>query len=267
MGVGSKFLDYPNGNIRNSLLMFFNHAGDELRYKRIWGDSIVPNTLDNVMGIVKKICDSIYIASGTFGPLSGDNPMGEIVFDTSGHVYNSHSRPGTVGFPNMIKTTDGKFVIASTIWENDMNHTDIYLYKINANLEQDTLYTQNFVYDSLCPDSIVSGDIDMTDCELQVGFEETPTPEEYYAGLDAIPIKAYPNPASEVIRFDYQHTERFKNISLQVYNALGNKVLEESILTGQQGSKVNVSNWSSGIYIAVVSSGGKVLGKVKFVVK
>ncbi|PIQ32604.1 MAG: hypothetical protein COW63_06805, partial [Bacteroidetes bacterium CG18_big_fil_WC_8_21_14_2_50_41_14] len=198
MGVGSKFRDYPNASIRNSLMMFINHEGQELGYKRIWGDSIIPGTMDNLMVEIESVDDSIFLATAVIGPLTTGNPFGEIVFDTSGHVYRAQSRPNTRGMSNMIKTFDGKYVIACTVNENDMNHTDIYMYKINANLEQDTLYTQNFVYDSLCPGPIVSGDIDMTNCTVvQVSIDEAPTPEEYYKSLGAIPVKAYPNPADE----------------------------------------------------------------------
>ena len=140
MGVGSKSLDYPNGYVRNSLLMFFNHEGEELGYTRIWGDSIIPGTMDNTIVEIKAINDSLFLASIVVGPLDYGNPFGEVVFDTSGHVYQAQSRPNTRGMSNMIKTYDGKYVIACAVNEADMDHTNIYLYKINANLEQDTLY-------------------------------------------------------------------------------------------------------------------------------
>jgi hypothetical protein len=141
------------------------------------------------------------------------------------------------------------------------------MYKINANLEQDTLYTQPFVYDSLCPNPIVSGDIDMTNCLLQVGTQEIPSPEDYFASLETIPITAYPNPAGRTLMLEYKNTERYKDLHLICYSSLGRKVIEETLLTGQQGSKIDVSNWNGGVYFAVVTNEGKIVGKVKFVVK
>jgi hypothetical protein len=268
MGVGSKFRDYSNGNIRNSLLMFFNHEGEKLGYTRIWGDSIISGTVDNTMVEIESINDSLFLATVVIGPLETGNPFGEVVFDTSGHVYCAQSRPNTRGMSDMIKTFDGKYVIACAVNENDMDHTDIFLYKINANLEQDTLYTQNFVYDSLCPNPIESGDIDMTNCTLvQVSIDEAPTPEEYYKSLDAIPVKAYPNPADEFIKLDYKHTEHHQNIKLICYDITGQTLHTEDIVTGQHGSKINVSGWGSGLYMAVVTSGGRIVGKTKFIVK
>ena len=269
MGVGNKFLDYPNGNIRNSLLMFFNHEGEELGYTRIWGDSIAPGTQDNALAEIETINDSLFIATAVFGPLTTANPYGQMVIDTSGKVYNTLSQPNTTGvLPLLRKTFDNKYVIAQGVYESDQMHTNIQLLKINANLEQDTLYTQNFMYDSLCPDPIVSGDIDMTNCSVvQVSIDEAPTPEEYYKSLDAIPVKAYPNPADEFIKLEYKHTDRHQNIRLQCYDITGQTVHTEYIATGQQGSKIDISGWSSGLYMAIISSEGRIVGKAKFVVK
>jgi hypothetical protein len=267
LGVGAKFLDYPDGYIRNSLLMFVNFEGEELGFNRIWGDSILPEVLDNAMIEIESINDSLLLATAVLGPLNTGNPFGEVVFDTSGHVHDAQIRPNTTGISHMIKTFDNKFVITCTVNESDMNHTDIYMYKINTNLEQDTLYTQPFVYDSLCPDSIISGDIDMTNCLLQVGTQEIPTPEDYIASLETIPITAYPNPARETLMLEYKNTELHQDLHLVCYSSLGRKVIEEALLTGQQASKINVSNWNSGVYFAVVISEGKIVGKVKFVVK
>ena len=267
MGVGNFHLEQSGYYGRSSSMMFFNHAGDEMGFTVIERDSIIPGTLGNTLYQMETINDSLFFATAVIGPNEIFNPWGEMVIDTSGKVYNVQPRPNTRGFSSLVKTFDNKYVIACGINEPDMNHTDIILYKLNANLEHDTIYTQNFVYDSLCPYPIVSGDIDMTDCVLQVGLEEIPTPEQYYARLDAIPITAYPNPANSIINFDYKNTERHQNMLLQCYNAIGKEVYSEEISTAQQGSRLDVSHWYSGIYIAVVTSQGKVAGKVKFVVR
>ncbi len=269
MGIGSKFRDYPNGNIRNSLLMFFNHEGEELGYTRIWGDSIAPGTQDNALAEIETINDSLFLATAVFGPLTTANPYGQVVIDANGKVYNTLSQPNTTGvLPLLRKTFDNKYVIAQGVYESDQMHTNIQLLKINANLEQDTLYTQNFVYDSLCPDPIVSGDIDMTNCSVvQVSIGEAPTPEEYYKDLNTIPVKVYPNPSEDCISFDYKNTDRHQNIHLNCYDINGQKIYSENISRGQQGSKINVSSWGSGVYMAIISSEGVIVGKAKLMVK
>jgi hypothetical protein len=106
----------------------------------------------------------------------------------------------------------------------------------------------------------------MTNCLLQVRIQEIPTPEDYFATLGTIPINAYPNPAGKTLMLEYKNTELHQDLHLVCYSALGKKVMEEIILFGQQGSKIDVSRWNSGVYFAVVTSGGKIVGKEKFIV-
>jgi hypothetical protein len=268
MGVGYNVVDQSGFFGRASALMFINHDGQEYGYTVIPRDSIALGTHDNSIIEIESINDTLFMTSAFFGPLSLGNPYGVMVIDTSGRVFNTLSHPNSTGeLPSLIKTFDGKFLMACTSYESDMIHTDICLYKINANLEQDTLYTQPFVYDSLCPDTIISGDINMTNCMLQVGTQAIPTPEDYFASLETIPITAYPNPAGRTLMLEYKNTERYQDLHLICYSALGQKVMEETLLTGQQGSKIDVTNWNDGVYFAVVTSEGKIVGKVKFVVR
>ncbi len=266
MGVGFTFTQ-TTSNARTSSLMFINNNGEELGCTIIPGDSIAPNIFDHTLVEIESINDSLFMATAVFGPSDVFNPYGDMIIDTSGKVYNAISRPNTRGFSNLIKTYDNKFVIACSIEEDDPNYYDILLYKINENLEDDTLYTQNFVYDSLCPDTIVSGNIDMSDCMLQVGFDNTPTPETYHAKLDVIHVEAFPNPAQDEIMFTYTNTELHNGIMLQCYTAMGQKVYSEKILQSQQGSKINLLNWNSGLYIATITINGRLSGNVKFVVR
>lgn len=270
MGVGYSIMEQSGYYGRASTMMFFNHDGEELGFKVIQRDSIVPGTLGNTFMEIESINDSMFIATAVFGPSNTFNYFGEMIIDTSGKVYKAVSRPNTVGVLSLLrKTFDNKYIVACGVFEDEeeMDKTDITLYKLNSNLEQDTIYSQNFVYDSLCPYPIVSGDIDMTNCTLQVGIDETHSPEQYYENMDAVPIKAYPSPAESIINFDYKNTELYENISLSYYNTLGQTMYSEKIIRAQRSNILNVSSWNSGIYIAIVTSKGKVVGKVKFVVR
>ncbi len=263
MGVGGKFLDYPIGNIRNSLMMFINHEGEELGYKRIWGDSIIPGTQDNLFIEVEPLNDSMFISSAVIGPEAAHNPFGEVVFDTSGHVYYAQIRPNTTGISSMVKTFDEKYVISCSIFENDMNHTDIYMYKINSSLEQDTLYTNSFVYDSLCPDSIVSGNIDMTDCFLQVEVEETQNPEENQVSLDAIPINVYPNPANSVLNIDIPLDFKTQSLIIELFDIKGSPVLKSEPISNS--IRLNIKHLSKGLYLLKIQDEGSFSTKRIFI--
>ena len=77
------------------------------------------------------------------------------------------------------------------------NNIQSCAYKLNSNLEFDSVYTTPFTYDSLCPHQIVSDTIPLNDCQVVVvGLDEAQkNPEK-------IRLHIYPNPAGEQITVD-----------------------------------------------------------------
>ena len=75
-------------------------------------------------------------------------------------------------------TFDNKIVFVVTSPYTNAATWDILMYKLNSDLEWDSVYTQPFVYDYLCPDPIVSDTIPM-DCDIITDVEKQlskPTP-------------------------------------------------------------------------------------------
>ncbi len=262
MGVGKR--RYYN-NTTNSLLMFFNNDGEEYGFNQISNEQIGSEIKANFIYDIERINDTLFLTTSFFGTEFNGNPIGEFVIDTAGTLFNFQSRPNTVTSPNLIKTFDNKYVIATSIKEGKSDW-DIYLYKINENLESVPFDTNQFTYDSLCPHQIQSGTIDLSDCLIVSDVGEIPTPEEYYAKLKTIPIKAFPNPAEDNITFGFENTKYHQNIQLQCFDVYGRIIFKEKIYIAQLETEINVSYWNEGLYVAVVRSNGKVLGKVKFIV-
>ena len=262
MGVGACRV---GGGVQNSLLMFFNKNGEELGHNQIPNEAIGQDILDNFIYKIERINDSLFIASSNFGPEDMGNPYGEFVLDTAGNLYNFQSRPNTGGTSKLFKTQYNKYVIGVGYRESPTKW-DILIYKINENLESVPFDTNQYTYDSLCPHQITSGTIDLSDCLIVTDVGEIPSPEEYYAKLKTIPIKAFPNPAKENITFGFENTKYHQNMQLQCFDVFGRIIFKEKIYTGQLETEINISQWNEGLYVAVVISEGKVLGKVKFVV-
>ncbi|MEZ5196322.1 MAG: hypothetical protein R2764_07980 [Bacteroidales bacterium] len=282
MGVGMLRLE---GTTEHSLIMYFNEDGQELGYKEIPNDSIGLNISQNYMNDIERINDSLFITSTTFALNNEIAFWGELIIDTGAIIYKQEFRPiQTHGWTSMVKTFDNKYIIGCN-WDEGNGNDDIYLYKINENLEQDTIYPGTYTYDSLCPYQIQSGEIDISDCLIVTDVGEIPTPKEYYASIQTIPIKAYPNPVDgNKVTFEFENTEylspplipsRWSGTSsvggtqphLCIYNVYGKLVHEEMIYPYQGESVVDVGLWKKGMYFGVVYSGGKVAGRCKFVVQ
>jgi hypothetical protein len=263
MGAGIRRV--RNSDDANSLLMFFTPEGVELGYNQIRNSQISHDVIVNYIHDIERINDTLFLAASPFGPHPGTNPVGELVFDTAANLYSFHSRPNTQNKPSMVKTYDGNYVIATSIQQG--NFWDIYLYKIDENLEMVPFDTTQHVYDSLCPHPIQSGTMDLTDCLIVTDIGELPTPDVYYESLRWIPIKAFPNPVKDdKVTLEFENTDYHSNMELRVYNNTGHSIHSQKIYKGQQDTDVNVSAWPKGVYIAVIYSNGGAVGKVKFVV-
>jgi hypothetical protein len=263
MGVGIRRL--PN-SLDFGLLMFYNKDGEELGYNEVTNEQIGPDVNSNHFRDVARINDSLFITASLFGPGISLNPGGVLVVDTAGNLYNILPKPNTTS-ADLIKTYDNNYVFAASI-EETKGDKDIYVYKIDENLNDVPFDPTPHTYDSLCPGGMQSGTIDLSDCFVWTNIGDSPLPGEYYSFINTIPIKAYPNPATQgTITFEYENTEHHKNMELRCFNIYGQEVYKEKVYRYQGKSVVDVSSWQKGMYFGVLYSKGKPAGKVKFVVQ
>lgn len=278
----------PSENCYYSCISHYYHS-DTLYAKR---PAIVKMGLEgNVLGVydlVHKdydfgtlfsaafINDSL-LAGGASWFYSEDEPRSKaVVFDTLGTIIDSLTLLNTGWLAQTAVTHDGKLLFYNTIEEN--GDFDTYLFKLTQDLEQDTFYTRPFVYDSLCPNQIVSDTIVPDDCGVIVGIEEddrTVGREDYKK--EGGELVLWPNPASGVLSAKCLVISSGNSCSLSVYDILGHKVLSSPVLTtlpaspleggGEQiGWTIDVSSLPPGIYFISVLDDGKRVAGGKFVV-
>ncbi|MBW6459420.1 MAG: T9SS type A sorting domain-containing protein [Bacteroidales bacterium] len=182
-----------------------------------------------------------------------------ILTDTLGSIINRRVLLNSAKAPNsIIKTSDNKILVTGSYVID--NNWDIYLWKMNADLEDDTLYTQPMVYDSLCPYQILSDTIDL-DCDIFVNIEDIPTKEVYEST-----IKISPNPARDWALLTFP--ENFKNdqIYLTVYNTFGQAVIQKEVTITNNMYTLETSGLPSGLYITICRDKKKNAARGKFVV-
>jgi hypothetical protein len=171
---------------------------------------------------------------------------------------------------------DNKLVDMYNTYQNDQ--FDVYLRKLNYSLEDDTLYTRPFVYDSLCPYQIVSDTIVPDDCGLIVGIEEHDRTVGREDGKkEEGGLEVWPNPSSGMLNVECLMLNEGSDYELIVYDIFGRISSLPRLGEGQGGGheggdrgwkgwKVDVSSLPSGIYfISIMESGNRVAGG-KFVV-
>jgi hypothetical protein len=243
---------------QSPVLLKFDRLGNPIDMYFLMGDTIVGGSSSPI----NFLNDTNLIIGFSWRNVSFpvDDGYSEIfITDTLGNVLTRRLLLNENTLPKrIIKTSDNKILVTGNYVVD--NNWDIYLWKMNANLEDDTLYTQPLTYDSLCPYEIQSDTVDL-DCSLFVNIDEIPTKEAYEST-----IKISPNPARDWITLIFPENISSGHVELAIYNIFGQEVVKKEVFPDNRTTSLNISNLSSGIYIAVSKDQRKRIMKGKFVV-
>ena len=80
----------------------------------------------------------------------------------------------------------------------------------------------------------------------------------------SISIKAYPNPVSTIINFEFEKTYNHKML-LEIYDVLGQRIYDISISGNENNIKINLEGFNKGIYFYKWTRNDKIIGTGKFV--
>jgi hypothetical protein len=168
-----------------------------------------------------------------------------IIIDTLGNLTNRRLLLFEDHAPtSMLLSSNNKILVTGTYLTD--NNLDIYLWKMNSDLEDDTLYTQPLTYDSLCPYEILSDTVDL-DCGVFVNIDELPTKEEYEST-----IKISPNPARDWITLTLPDVTANGNVELVIYNIFGQEVVRKEVAPVNRIILRDVTGFASGMYVAII---------------
>lgn len=172
-------------------------------------------------------------------------------------------------------TFDRKYVLGGGFEIGRPNYC-IYLFKINSNLELDSLYTMPRTYDSLCPHPIVSDTIDMEDCGVYTALVNPELMPDNYR------LKAFPVPAKYEINFSLPNELRlvktmnginiqtfyhqWDKTTLQVFNLSGHLVYQGDVPQYQKEVTLDCTNWQQGMYMARLMYKSMEVGEIKVMV-
>ena len=250
------------------VLVFYDINGNEIGHCMIDCSNLSPGILSSQLFNIVHSDDSLFIASGLYEPQRHMFRNFEVVLDTLCLLYNFVVRPNANSWAQLITTSDGNFMMGTNRRLVPTGPRDILLAKFDKNLQPVPFDTATYVYDTLCPYPIQSGNIDMSACMvIIVGEGDIPTSREYNARISTIPIRVFPNPAHDNITFALENTGHHSNIELRCFNLLGVLQYQTRVQRGQQQTTADVSSWPPGMYIVVTYSNGKPVGREKFVVR
>jgi len=295
-GEGSEFLGHGNQSIssnHSSIYTVCQHSRDTSPY----GTSptlIKTNTDGNQLGYI-NILDSTNNTSATtidwfqdsclaigagWQMLGTSQPkIGVFKVDTAGNLLQEKVLLTSFALvPNdACVTQDNKLFLIASIFEVEEWKWKVYAFKLNSDLEYDSIYTQPFVYDSICPYPISSDTILLDDCEVITSIKK---PEEYE---EESYLKVYPNPAEDQITIempDYLFRRssgqgitattiyhQWKDVRLEVFDLFGKLMHCETVPQQRTSITLDIASWPPGMYVARLVFMNEVVAREKFVVE
>jgi hypothetical protein len=145
------------------------------------------------------------------------------------------------------KTFDNKILALG--WYLVESYVDTYLWKLNDSLQNDTLYTKPMIYDSLCPQPIVS---DTFDCNcIVVNLDEYIS----YNEPEADKLFLYPNPAISEVLLKNNKKLNYLECTIRITGLSG--TLHRKITTldaSNEYIRIDLNGLPKGIYIVELIS-------------
>lgn len=263
----NKFLSVGVEGI-HPILHYFNANGEELYWhtNEFFQNNYWQTSLHNP----KKINDSSFFSIFSFFYTQDEiyGHSGYLVFDTALNVIDYKEDDRWDAPSNLIHTFNNKIVTVATMNEVEkVPYYDIYLNKLNPDFTYDTVYEDwSGNYDTLCPEGIVSGYLPYN-CNIVVGIDEIPTPEEHQKAQQKINITMSPNPANGEVLIELENQGELKDLEIVIFNTAVEKLLEKSLRPYEYELPVDIKNWPRGVYFVVVQSEGRFVGNAKLVVE
>ena len=247
-------------------------TGDPISYH-----DLKPNTDFGKASTITKLLDSVFFI-GTGYVYGTSNTTSVLKSDTLGNVIKETVLNHSEFIPiDATLTQDQKLLITAWDFNSTSNKYLFHLWKLNQNLDFDSIYTAPRVYDSLCPYPIVSSTLSLPPCGLTVGVEEPLVDEEL------VRMMVYPNPCSDIVHIRLPERVRLesqtksftvqttfhqwtKDLDLEVFDLFGRPVSRQTVKPGTKEASIDVSGWNNGMYYVRLSSEGNVVTTDKIIV-
>ncbi len=245
---------------------FFKHDlnGNLLYDTRIYVPDSNNRTAKGNSLISENINDHFYVRVAFFENYSTTDERPAVVkVDTLGIVKDFFMADPALslnssGLPEI--TDDNKVLVPGVIWAESGN--DTYLMRLlTDSLRFDSIPWTNFVYDSACEQPIGSHTISLDSCLIVVSNDDF-KPPVYFTSLEMLP---YPVPTDGQLIIKHSNSLKFRGITIKFYNTLGTLIETITVNSGTDTSKIDTADWPSGLYVAVATSRGSMIGSCKFI--
>ncbi|MBL7138607.1 MAG: T9SS type A sorting domain-containing protein [Bacteroidales bacterium] len=231
---------------------------------------------NSVMGLTSTIdwfADSTLALGGGWWIVGGTPDNKVTKTDTNGNIIKTKDIITSYEtFQDAVVSFDNKLLLIAGIANGPLRS---YAWKLNSDLEYDTIYTQPYVYDSLCPYPIALDTIPL-DCVV-VGIDEP------FQNPETGRLMVYPNPASDKIHIIIPEQLKIEtaipsfNVTtvyhqwhsafLEIYDLFGRRIYSKEVTKSDKELEIDVSWWTEGLYVVRLIYNGQMVGNAKVIVE
>jgi hypothetical protein len=242
----------------------------------LYNADIMSNVYWGGLSSVDILQDSLLVMVGGYSPDPNTSYDAFFKSDTNGNLRKTKLIQRASGsYWTACQTADSKFIAAGNDVYN--NSWRIVAVKVNSDLEYDSIYTQPFTYDSLCPHSIVSDTIDPNCDNVIVSVDEP------FKKPETTQLKLYPNPTDKILTVELPKYlvvsntsgnipattiyHQWSSATLQAIDLQGKIVLQQEVANTGVPLQLDVSKLPAGMYLFRLVYQGKQVAESKVVVK
>ncbi len=241
----------------------------------LYNADIIANIYWGGLSSIDILQDSLLIMVGGYSPVQDSNYSAFFKTDTLGNwrktkkILNISS-----GYWDASIMDDSKFIaVGNDFFEGSWR---VVAVKVNSDLEYDSLYTQPFTYDSLCPYQVVSETINPA-CDNVIVKVDEPFKEPLTTQL-----KVFPNPADKIITVEFPKYlvvnskgnstvttihHQWSKATLQAIDIQGKIVLQQQVSNSDTQLQLDVSHFKAGMYQFRLLYQGKDVAGSKVIVR
>jgi len=222
-------------------------------------DIATPNIVGKMTN-ARFISDSTLVSSAAWGTIISGVPKA-VIIDTIGNRLDEEFLLQNDYMARTETSLDNKLLFYTQDYDENEDQFDVYLFKLSQQLESDTLYSQLFNYDSLCPHQIAWDTIVQDNCGLIVGDQEI----KVETTLTNI-LQIFPNPAGDycIIEYDLSMFEGETNIAIT--DLYGRNLLSFNPENTHTQKTISLAGFSAGVYFVNLSINGIRKESVKLIV-
>jgi len=236
---------------------------------------IIENTKWGKASTLDKISDSTFFAGIWYSYSDVVGSLSVAKVDTNGNLLKEKVIKQTEFIPrDAIVTSDQKYLITALDYQG--NDLVTRLWKLNMDMEYDSIYTQPHNYDSLCDHAIPSETL-FFPCDVIVSTQEN----ELKAEREKMVV--YPNPGHEevhvklpeIIQLQTSTTnfnirtrlhKWYEDLTFQIADFSGKVILNRSVRPDEKEILIQVSGFNTGLYCFILRYKGNIVGIEKVLI-